>query len=78
MHNLYHKSTASINILLDSDAWNDAKKHYAKLNVGKLFGRINIIRLEDGYDIAKIHEDYGRQGVVDVMKSGFKLKESEL
>ena len=78
MHNLYHKSTASINILLDSDAWNDAKKHYAKLNVGKLFGRINIIKLEDGYDIAKIHEDYGRQGVIDVMKSGFKLKESEL
>lgn len=78
IHNLLYKSTANINILLDSDAWEDSKKHYFKLNVGKLFGRVNVIKLEDGYDIAKIHEDYGRQGVIDVMKSGFKLKESGL
>lgn len=78
MHSLFHKSSANINILLDSDAWGDAKNHYAKLNVGKLFGRIKIIKLEEGYDIAKIHEDFGREGVVKVMKSGIQLKESEL
>jgi DNA primase len=78
MHSLFHKASSNVIILLDSDAWDDAKKHYAKLNVGKLFDRIKIIKMKEGYDIAKIHEDFGREGVVEVMKSGIKLKESEL
>jgi len=78
MHSLFHKATANIIILLDSDAWEDAKNHYSKLNVGKLFDRIKIIRLDDGYDIAKIQEDFGREGVVNIMRNSFKLKESQL
>ena len=78
MHSLFHKASANIIILLDSDAWNDAIKHYSKLNVGKLFGRIKIVKLEEGYDIAKIHEEKGREGVIDVMRNSFKLKESQL
>jgi hypothetical protein len=78
MHSLFHKASANIIILLDSDAMSDAKNHYAKLNVGKLFGRIKIIELEEGYDIAKIHEDFGREGVINVMRNSFKLKESRL
>jgi len=78
MNSLFNKSSANVIILLDSDAWFDAKKHYSKLNVGKLFDRIKIIKMKEDYDIAKIHEDFGRQGVVDVMKSAYKLKESEL
>jgi hypothetical protein len=34
--------------------------------------------LEEGYDIAKIHEDFGREGVINVMRNSFKLKESRL
>ena len=78
MHSLFHKASANIIILLDSDAMSDAKNHYVKLNVGKLFGRIKIIELEEGYDIAKIHEDFGREGVINVMRNSFKLKESRL
>lgn len=78
MNSLFNKASANIIILLDSDAWGDAKKHYAKLNVGKLFGRIKVIKLDEGYDIAKIHEDFGREGVLKIMKSGIQLKESEL
>lgn len=78
MHSLFNKASANIIILLDDDAWNDAKNHYIKLNVGKLFGRIKIVRMREGYDIAKVYEDFGRQGVIDCMKSGIKLKESEL
>jgi hypothetical protein len=48
------------------------------LNVGNLFGRIRVIKLEDGYDIAKIHEERGREGVINIMRSGKQLKESEL
>jgi len=78
MHSLFHKASANIVILLDSDAWDDAKKHYAKLNVGKLFDRIKIIKMKKDYDIAKIHEDFGREGVINVMRNSFKLKESTL
>ena len=78
MNSLFHKASANVIILLDSDAWGDTKKHYAKLNVGKLFGRIKIVKLEEGYDIAKIHEEKGREGVIDVMRNSFKLKESVL
>ena len=34
--------------------------------------------MREGYDIAKIQEDFGRKGVIEVMKSAYKLKESEL
>ena len=78
MNLLFNKSKANVIILLDSDAWNDAKKHYSKLNVGKLFDRIKIIKIREDYDIAKIHEDFGREGVIEVMRSAYKLKESEL
>lgn len=77
-HNLFHKASANIIILLDDDAWDNVKKLYFDLNVGKLFDRIKVIKMRDGYDIAKIHEDFGRDGVIDMMKSGFKLKESGL
>jgi DNA primase len=78
MNLLFNKSKANVIILLDSDAWNDAKKHYSKLNVGKLFNRIKIIKIKEDYDIAKIHEDFGRKGVIETMESAYKLKESEL
>ena len=78
MHSLFHKTNGNVIILLDDDAWEDAKKHYAKLNVGKLFGRIRIVKMKEGYDIAKIHEDFGREGVIECMKSVIILKESEL
>jgi len=78
MHSLFNKTSANIIILLDDDAWGDAKKHYAKLNVGKLFGRIKIVKMKKDYDIAKIYEDFGREGVIECMKSGIILKESEL
>jgi len=78
MNLLFNKAKANIIILLDSDAWNDAKRHYSKLNVGKLFNRVKIIKMKKDYDIAKVHEDFGRNGVIEVMRGAYKLKESEL
>jgi DNA primase len=78
MTNLLTKSTADIVILMDGDAWKDAKELYSKLNVGKLHGRIKVIKLKPDFDIAKINEDFGRDGVIEVMKSGKFLKESDL
>ena len=41
----------NIIILLDSDFDTDLEKTLFKLNVGKLFGRVKIIKLREGYDI---------------------------
>lgn len=65
-------------VLLDDDAWVRAKQIYSQLNVGRLHGKVKIIKMNDGYDISKVNEDFGRQGVVDVLKSSFKLKESSI
>lgn len=78
MNKLFYKTTSNIVILLDSDAWLDAKNLYGKLNVGRLYGRVKVVRLIKDYDIAKVHEDFGREGVIDVMDSSYELKESEL
>ena len=78
MSSLFNKSTADVVILMDADGWKDTKMLYAKLNVGKLHGRIKVVKLKDDYDIAEIHEDFRRKGVVDVMKNTFSLKESTL
>jgi DNA primase len=78
MKMLFDKATENIVVLLDADGWRDSKELYAKLNVGKLNGRVRVVKLKDEYDIAKVQEDFGRQGVIQAMKSSFMLKESLL
>ncbi len=78
MQSLMSKSTDNIVILLDADGWKDAKELYVKLNVGSLHGRVKIVKLDGDYDIAKINEDYGREGVIKSMRNSFRLKESLL
>ena len=81
-HKLYDLLMKNANswvvVLLDDDAWSRAKQIYAQLNVGKLHGRVKIIKMKDGYDISKVNEDFDRTGVIDVLKSSFKLKESSI
>jgi len=78
MSALLKKSTADVVILMDGDAWGDSKELYSKLNVGKLHGRVKVVKLKEQYDISKINEDFGRGGVIQVMKSAITLKESKL
>jgi DNA primase len=74
---ILEKLKGDLVLLLDSDAWNDLKRLYAKLNVGRLHGKIRVIKLNEGYDISKIQELLGRKGIVDVLRSSYKLKEYE-
>jgi hypothetical protein len=46
-----------VTIVLDGDAWDDAEKLYHKMNCGKLFGKINIVRLPKDRDIADLKGD---------------------
>lgn len=51
---LYQNAKKDIIIVLDSDAWEDAKNLYFKLSGGKLYGRIKVVKLPDGKDIADL------------------------
>jgi hypothetical protein len=51
---LYEKAKKDIIIVLDSDAWEDSKKLYFKLSGGRLYGRIKVVKLPDGKDIADL------------------------
>jgi hypothetical protein len=66
---------ADLVILQDGDAWKDSVELYKKLNQGKLRDRVRIIKLPEKYDISKIHELFGEEGIVKVLNSSFKLKE---
>lgn len=75
---LMKKANSWVVVLLDDDAWDRAKQIYSQLNVGRLHGKVKIIKMKDGYDISQVNEEFGREGVVDVLKSSFKLKESSI
>ena len=78
MNCLLNRPTANIVLLLDGDAWNDTRELYSKLNVGKLHGRVKVVKLKEEFDISKINEDFGREGVIQVMKSARNIKENQL
>lgn len=75
---LMKKANSWVVVLLDDDAWDRAKQIYSQLNVGRLYNKVKIIKMKDGYDISQVNEEFGREGVIDVLKSSFKLKESSI
>lgn len=75
---LVSKAECKVVILLDSDAYTDAIKLYKKLNSTKLIGRVFIVKLPDGYDISDVNQKLGKKGVVNVLSSAKKIKESLL
>lgn len=75
---LMKKANSWVVVLLDDDAWDRAKQIYTQLNIGRLHGKVKIIKMADGYDISQVNEEFGRQGVIDVLSSSFKIKESTI
>ncbi len=75
---LVSKAECKVVILLDSDAYTDAIKLYKKLNSTKLIGRVFIVKLPDGYDISDINQKLGKKGVVQILSTAKKIKESLL
>jgi len=63
---------------LDSDAYMDSIKIYKKLNSTKLYGRVLLVRLPNGFDISDINQRLGKEGVLKVLMSANKIKESIL
>lgn len=77
-YDLQYKATGNIIILLDGDAYKDAKRLYKKLNVLNLYNRVRIIRLTEDLDISLIKQKYGIKGVFNTLKTAHKLSESLL
>jgi len=77
---LMDKCTGHIVVLLDGEekVWDTAKRIYSKINMGKLYGKVRIIKLHDNMDIGEVNEKFGRKGVVEALRTQFKLKESKI
>lgn len=66
---LLEKANADVIIVLDDDAYDDAKMIRNELNIDKLKGRVKICKLPEGYDPSKINEDKGRKGIIEMLRS---------
>lgn len=75
---LMKKANGNINIFLDDDAQNDAKKIYKVLNQGRLYNKIRIISQKIGKDPSEIFEKYKGKGIVDCLITAKKIPEIEL
>lgn len=75
---LHDKAMGYIVIVLDDDAYEDAKNLYKQLNFGNLRGRIKICRPPDGYDPSKIYKKLGPKGIVKLLMSAKHLTDAEL
>lgn len=75
---IIEKARAKVNILLDDDAIDDAKKMYLFLNTGRLKDRVRFIECPKGYDASLFYEKFGKNGIYQLMRSARRLKEYEL
>lgn len=75
---LHDHAMAYIVIVLDGDAYEDAKHLYQQLNFGDLRGRIKIVRCPEGYDPSKIYEKLGAKGIIKLLMSARLLNDFEL
>lgn len=73
-----NKAKANVNILLDDDALNDAKKIYRLLNSTNLKDRVRLIVCPDGYDASDIYQKFGKKGIVRLMRRAEKMDDFEL
>jgi DNA primase len=75
---LHDKAAGFIVIVLDDDAWEDAKSLYKQLNFGNLRGRIKLVRPPEGYDPSKIYEKLGSKGVTKLLMGAFKPEDKDI
>lgn len=72
------KASANIVICLDDDAWADSVQLFKKLNSGKLYNKVKVVKMPKGYDLSELYEKFGKEGIIKVLRKSFKLKESLL
>lgn len=76
---LVSKANANIIIWLDNDtAISETKNIYRLLDSGRLRGKIRYIRTPYFKDIGEVYEQYGKKGIISMLKSARKFSELEL
>lgn len=75
---LHDHASGFIVIVLDDDAYEDAKNLYRKLNFGDLRDRIKIVRPPEGYDPSKIFEKLGNKGIIKLLRCAYHIPDNEL
>lgn len=68
----------NVNVLLDDDAIDDAKKIYKLLNSTFLKGRIRLIESSFDHDASDVYKDFGKNGIVKLMRNARKMDDFEL
>ncbi len=72
---LLKKCIANIIIILDSDAKIDSYKIYKKLHTTtQLKDKIRIVDLPNNSDLSDIRRDFGREGIIEILKTNHQLK----
>lgn len=77
-HQLQTKANGYIVIVLDGDAYDDAKEIYKKLNVSNLRGRIKIVQLHHKFDPSSVHEKFGKKRYIKLLSKSKFIPESQL
>lgn len=63
LFNLLYDNATKVIIVLDGDAWADSEKLYHRLNVGKLLGKVYVVKLDEDKDIADLQ---GKINIEDI------------
>lgn len=74
---IQNKANANVIVFTDGDAWENGIQIFRKLNTGKLEGRVKIIKVRKDLDPSIINEKYGKKGILQVLRSAYKLKEEQ-
>ena len=77
-YHLRDKANANVNLWLDGDAMEDAKKIYGLLNHGKLKGKIRFIPSIENEDPSSIYEKYGKKGIIKCLQKAIMFEEKEI
>jgi DNA primase len=72
---LVKNAECKVIILLDSDAYLDALNLYKKLNSTKLYNRVYMVKLPNGYDISDVNQKLGSKGVLSVLSSAKNINQ---
>lgn len=58
LYSILYDKAKEITIILDGDAWEDAVKLFHRINCGRLYDKVWVVRLPDDRDIADLKGDF--------------------
>tara|TARA_B100001287_G_scaffold276832_1_gene289866 strand:- start:2708 stop:3655 length:948 start_codon:yes stop_codon:yes gene_type:complete len=75
---LIDNASAKVIIVLDNDAEKDAINLYKKLDSTKLNGRVLMVCMPKRFDLSDVHQRLGSKGVIKLITTAKRIKESLL